>query len=147
MDANKIMNEEIVEAGQLIDLLHSLKREGYSQLTDMTAVDFYPETPRFTLVIHLLNMDDNKRICVKIKLKEGEQVASFHSVFANSTWYEREVFDMFGIEFADGVDGRRILTDYDFEDHPLRKDFPMSGEYELFYDTEKKECAYRKVVK
>lgn len=115
-------------------------------LIDITAVDYPNLFPnRFQLVYHLLSLHHNQRIRLKITLKENELAPSLTSIFPAADWYEREVFDMFGICFAYHPDLRRILTDYGFEGFPLRKDFPLTGFVEVRYDDEKKRVAYDSV--
>lgn len=106
----------------------------FSQLTDITAVDFPSRTPRFEIVYHLLSHQENKRLrvktCVDVKLP------SLTPVFKAANWYEREIFDFFGIEFLGHPRLERLLTDYDFEGHPLRKDFPVYGHTQVRHDGE-----------
>jgi NADH-quinone oxidoreductase subunit C len=117
----------------------------FSTLVDITAVDWPTRAARFDVVYHLLSMYQNHRIRVKLALREDEQVATITGVFAGASWYEREVFDMFGILFAGHPDLRRLLTDYGFAGHPLRKDFPTSGYVEVRYDEALKRVVYEPV--
>ena len=117
----------------------------FSTLVDITAVD-YPERPaRFEVVYHFLSMYRNHRIRVKLALREDEMVPSLVPLFPAANWYEREVFDMFGILFSNHPDLRRILTDYGFRGHPLRKDFPTTGYVEVRYDEVQKRVVYEPV--
>ena len=105
-------------------------------LIDITAVDYPGESERFLVVYNLLSVSKNIRIKVKIKVSEDEAVYSINEVFPSSNWYEREIWDLFGIRFKGHPDLRRLLTDYDFNGHPLRKDFPMTGFTQVKYDDE-----------
>ena len=119
------------------DTLASLRNDNYAafnQLSDLTAVD-YPERPdRFEMVYQLLSMKNNMRMRVLAAVGEGQAVPSMTSVYSAANWAEREAWDMFGIFFAGHPDLRRLLTDYGFEGHPLRKDFPLTGHVEVRYD-------------
>ncbi|WP_124087820.1 NADH-quinone oxidoreductase subunit C [Pseudogemmobacter humi] len=117
----------------------------FSTLIDITAVD-HPERPaRFDVVYHLLSMYRNQRIRVKLAVREDEMVPSLCALYPAANWYERETFDMFGILFANHPDLRRILTDYGFRGHPLRKDFPTTGYVEVRYDEVQKRVVYEPV--
>jgi NADH-quinone oxidoreductase subunit C len=114
----------------------------FRQLVDITAVD-YPEHPqRFEMVYHLLSHSHNLRLRIKLRVDEQTTVPSTAEVFRAAPWYEREVWDLFGVAFADHPDLRRLLTDYNFEGHPLRKDFPLSGFVEVRYDDSAKRVVY-----
>ena len=110
----------------------------FTSLIDLCGVDYPARERRFDVVYHLLSMQLNHRVRVKIKTDEDTSVHTMIGVFPNANWYEREAFDMYGIVFDDHPDLRRILTDYGFEGHPLRKDFPLSGFVEVRYDEERK---------
>jgi NADH-quinone oxidoreductase subunit C len=115
------------------------------QLIDLCGVD-YPERPqRFDVVYHLLSMTKNHRFRVRIKTDEDAPVPSICSVYPCADWFEREAFDMYGMMFSGHPDLRRILTDYGFTGHPLRKDFPMTGFVEVRYDEEQKRVIYEPV--
>jgi NADH-quinone oxidoreductase subunit C len=117
----------------------------FSTLVDITAVD-HPERPkRFDVVVHLLSMYRNQRLRLKSALREGEAMPSLVEVFPAANWFEREAFDMFGIPFAGHPDLRRLLTDYGFSGHPLRKDFPTTGYVEVRYDETAKQVVYEPV--
>ena len=118
----------------------------FNQLIDLCGVDYPGRARRFEVVYHLLSMAHNKRIRVKCTTDEETPVMSVVSLFPNADWYEREAFDMYGIVFDQHPDLRRILTDYGFEGHPLRKDFPLTGFVEVRYDEERKEVVYEPVV-
>ncbi len=117
----------------------------FSTLVDITVVDYPNKEHRFELVYHYLSMYLNHRIRVKIEVKETEVIPSIIEIFPAANWFEREIFDMFGLLFSGHPDLRRILTDYGFKGHPLRKDFPTSGYVELRYDEERKRVVYEPV--
>ncbi len=138
-----------VRAGQIIAVLNFLRKDAscrFRQLIDITAVDFPQRQPRFDVVYHLLSMHHNQRVRLAAPLAEDAAMPSAISVFPNANWYEREVFDMFGIPFADHPDLRRILTDYGFSGHPLRKDFPLTGFVQVRYDDERKRVVNEPVL-
>src|SRR3990167_6527204 len=138
----------IVERSSLPRVLTRLKdAEGlkFTQLMDICGVDYLGRDIRFEVVYHLLSISYNLRLCLKVKVEEGVPVPSIVSVYSNANWLEREVFDLFGIPFDDHPDLRRILTDYGFEGHPLRKDFPLTGYVEVRYDEDKKRVVYEPV--
>lgn len=116
-----------------------------AMLVDVTAVDYPEREARFDVVYHLLSMYQNHRLRVKIAVREDELVPSVTSVHPGANWCEREVFDLFGIVFSGHSDLRRILTDYGFRGHPLRKDFPTTGYTQVRYDEEQKRVIYEPV--
>ncbi|MDX1924696.1 MAG: NADH-quinone oxidoreductase subunit C [Rickettsiaceae bacterium] len=121
----------------IIKLLKSLKETKglrFTILTDLFAVDFLERDKRFEIVYNLLSLEHNNRIIVKTSVCEKEMMPSASKIFSSSIWYEREIFDMFGVKFSGNPDLRRILTDYGFSGHPLRKDFPVSGYVQVRYD-------------
>jgi NADH-quinone oxidoreductase subunit C len=120
-------------------------QEGFEMLIDVTGVDYPDRERRFDVVYHLLSLTRNLRIRVKIETDEDSAVPSITKVFPNADWYERETFDMYGVFFDGHPDLRRILTDYGFHGHPLRKDFPMTGYVEVRYDDELKRVVYEPV--
>ncbi|MGB4191640.1 MAG: NADH-quinone oxidoreductase subunit C [Rickettsiales bacterium] len=124
------------------DILKYLIEQKFNLLTDLSAVDYPENIQRFEIIYNLLNIFDNKRIIVKFSIKDKEEVDSIADLFSAAIWYEREVWDMFGIHFKNNPDLRRILTDYEFEGHPLRKDFPLTGFKEVKYDEEQKKVVY-----
>lgn len=132
----------------IIDLIEFLRSDGscrFSTLVDITAVD-YPQRPqRFDVVWHLLSMYQNQRLRVRVAVREDEVVPSTIRIFPCANWFEREIFDMFGILFAGHPDLRRILTDYGFSGYPLRKDFPTTGYVEVRYDESEKRVVYEPV--
>ncbi len=115
----------------------------FYQLVDLNVVDNLKENQRFEVVYHLLSHTYNKRLMIKVNLDENDSLPSCHTIFPNALWYEREAWDLFGIKFDNHPDLRRILTDYNFVGHPLRKDFPLSGYTEVFYDEEKSKVDYK----
>ena len=140
----------IVEArrGAIVDILLKLRDDAntqFQQLVDVCGVD-YPERPeRFEVNYQLLSLKHNTRIRVKLTAEEDTPVPSVVSVYPSAGWYERETYDMYGVFFSGNPDLRRILTDYGFEGHPLRKDFPMTGYVEVRYDDELKRVVYEPV--
>lgn len=117
----------------------------FSSLVDITAIDYPSNERRFEVVYHFLSMYQNQRIRVKIAVGEADMVPSIIEPFPAANWFEREVFDMFGILFSGHPDLRRILTDYGFRGHPLRKDFPTTGYTEVRYDEAQKRVVYEPV--
>lgn len=117
----------------------------FTTLIDVTAVDWPERDDRFEVVYHFLSMPQNQRVRVKIAVSEDEVVPSITDLHPTANWFEREVFDMYGIMFSGHPDLRRILTDYGFRGHPLRKDFPTTGYVELRYDDTHKRVVYEPV--
>ena len=117
----------------------------FHQLIDVCGADYPERTLRFDVVYHLLSMTRNLRVRIKVQTDEDTAVPSVTSVFPCADWYERETFDMYGVFFGGHPDLRRILTDYGFHGHPLRKDFPMTGYVEVRYDDELKRVVYEPV--
>jgi NADH-quinone oxidoreductase subunit C len=117
----------------------------FQQLLDITAVDYPAREQRFEVVYNLLSLIHNQRIRVKVAAGEDDTLPSATSLFPSAGWMEREVWDLFGVYFSDHPDLRRILTDYGFEGHPLRKDFPLTGHVELRYDETQKRVVYEPV--
>lgn len=112
---------------------------------DLTAVDYPTREPRFDVVTHLLSPQHNRRIRIKVGTNEETPVASLSGLFPAANWFEREAYDLFGVFFSGHPDLRRLLTDYGFDGHPLRKDFPMTGFVEVRYDDEQKRVVYEPV--
>ncbi len=137
-----------IESDDLIDVLLFLKNDAstkFKQLTDITAVDYPQESKRFKLVYMLLSHEFNNRIILNYLINENEVIPSITEMFPSANWMEREVFDMYGIKFKDHPDLRRILTDYNFEGFPLRKDFPLTGHNEVRYNENEKKVLYEPV--
>ena len=132
----------------MISILEFLKDNDvcqFRQLTDIAGVDFPERQNRFDIVYHFLSFKNNARIRVKIEISENEAIQSITQIFPAANWFEREAFDMYGIQFTDHPDLRRILTDYGFEGYPLRKDFPLTGNVEVRYDEMEKKVIYEPV--
>ena len=125
----------------LIDISLFLKTNNYTkfrQLIDITVVDYPERNQRFDVVYLFLSHEFNQRLILKYSISENEVIPSITNIFPSANWMEREVFDMYGVSFKDHPDLRRILTDYGFEGHPLRKDFPLTGHSEVRYSEDKK---------
>ena len=129
----------------LVEFLRDDASCRFSSLVDITAVDHPERAERFDLVYHFLSMYRNHRIRVKVAVRPDEMVPSIHALHPSANWFEREVFDMFGILFSGHPDLRRILTDYGFRGYPLRKDFPTKGYTEVRYDEALKRVVYEPV--
>ena len=151
INSSKIKHNHLylnIDANDLLDIMLFLKTNSntmFRQLIDITAVDYPENEKRFKLVYILLSHEFNQRIHLDYDVNEKEIVNSITSVFPSANWMEREVFDMYGINFKNHPDLRRILTDYSFDGHPLRKDFPMTGHNEVRYDEETKKVIYEPV--
>ena len=151
INSSKIKHNHLylnIDANDLLDIMLFLKTNSdtmFRQLIDITAVDYPENEKRFKLVYILLSHEFNQRIHLDYDINEKEIVNSITSVFPSANWMEREVFDMYGINFKNHPDLRRILTDYSFDGHPLRKDFPMTGHNEVRYDEETKKVIYEPV--
>ncbi|WP_422366708.1 NADH-quinone oxidoreductase subunit C [Pelagibius sp.] len=130
---------------KVLTLLRDDQNCQFKQLIDLTAVDRPEQAERMELVYNLLSLKLNQRIRVKLSTDERSPVASAAGVFSAAIWLEREAWDMFGVFFSGHPDLRRILTDYGFEGHPLRKDFPLTGFKEVRYDQEQKRVVYEPV--
>ena len=134
---------------KLLDFLKFLRDDeklSFKILLDVFGADLLGiRAPRFEVIYNLLSLKLNNRITVKVALHEGEEVPTAEGVFSTANWFEREAFDMYGIKFTNHSDMRRILTDYGFEGHPLRKDFPLTGYKEVRYDEVSKSVIYEPV--
>jgi len=129
----------------LLRWLRDHGRGRFQQLIDVTAVDYPARPQRFEVVYHLLSVRHNARLCVKTCVDEVQPVPSCTALFPAAGWAEREVWDLFGVPFTGHPDLRRLLTDYGFQGHPLRKDFPLSGYVEVRYDETQKRVIYEPV--
>ena len=129
----------------LVEFLREDASCRFTTLVDITAVDHPERAQRFDMVYHFLSMYRNHRIRLKLAVREDEMVPSIHDLHPSANWFEREVFDMFGILFSGHPDLRRILTDYGFRGYPLRKDFPTTGYTEVRYDEALKRVVYEPV--
>ena len=130
-----------IDKPDLIDVVLFLKTNNetkFKQLIDITVVDYPEENQRFKVVYLFLSHELNQRIILSYLISENEMIPSITSIFPSANWMEREVFDMYGVNFKDHPDLRRILTDYGFEGHPLRKDFPLTGHSEVRYSEDQK---------
>jgi len=138
----------MVPASALVALVRFLRDEprlAFINLTDIAGVDWPEREQRFDVVYHLLSPRQNVRIRVKVMTDEATPVPSITAVYPGADWFEREAYDLYGILFTGHPDLRRILTDYGFEGHPLRKDFPLTGFVEVRYDDEQKRVVYEPV--
>jgi NADH-quinone oxidoreductase subunit C len=136
------------ERGDIVKVMTFLRDDStcqFSCIIDVTAVDWPTREQRFDVVYHLLSPRMNRRVRVKITADEATPVASISGVFRGADWFERETYDLYGVLFIGHPDMRRILTDYGFEGHPLRKDFPLTGFVEVRWDDEQKRVLYDKV--
>ncbi len=126
-----------ISTNQILDVVDFIKNDEaceFRQITDIAGVDFPDRQKRFEVIYHFLSFKHNSRLRIKIIIGEDESIPSITTIFPAANWFEREAFDMYGIQFKDHPDLRRILTDYGFEGYPLRKDFPLSGNVEIRYD-------------
>ncbi len=155
--AGKVTGSEIVhgelmiraESSEIVRVLIFLRDDTnckFQLLVDITAVDFPDRAERFDVVYNLLSVRQNQRIRIKAAVAENATIPSAVPVFSTAGWLERETWDLFGVYFSDHPDLRRILTDYGFEGHPLRKDFPLTGFVETRYDDELKRVVYEPVA-
>ena len=136
------------EPEQIVDVVRLLRddqRFRFINLTDVTAVDYPGRERRFDVVYHFLSPTLNARIRIKLQADETTQVPSIIEVFPGADWFERETYDLYGVIFAGHPDMRRLLTDYGFDGHPLRKDFPLTGFVEVRYDDQQKRVVYEPV--
>ena len=130
-----------IDKDDLLDVVLFIKTNNktkFRQLIDLTVVDYPEKTKRFKVVYLFLSHEFNQRLILTYFINENELISSLTSIFPAANWMEREVFDMYGVNFKDHPDLRRILTDYGFEGHPLRKDFPLTGHSEVRYSEEQK---------
>ena len=151
INSSRINHEQLeiqIDKESLLDVVIFLKKNEFTkfrQLIDITAVDYIGSENRFKMIYLLLSHEYNLRINITFSINEKEVVNSLTKIFPSANWMEREVFDMYGIKFNDHPDLRRILTDYGFSGHPLRKDFPITGHTEVRYSEEKKKVVYEPV--
>ena len=145
-------DEKLIEIecdkNNILSVLKKLKENNdfiFDQLLDITAVDNPSRERRFDLIYIIQSLKKNKKLILKTSLKENDSIETITSVYKAADWYERECYDLFGIEFANHPDLRRIMTDYNFEGHPLRKDFPLTGHTEVRYDDLEKKVIYEPV--
>lgn len=140
-----VLRTDIGSVFSLLKHLRDTPEFAFAQVMDICGVDWPDRDKRFEVVYNLLSITRNQRLRVIVPTDEVSAVPSVSSLWPNATWWEREVWDLFGISFDGLADHRRILTDYGFEGHPLRKDFPLTGYVEVRYDDERKAVVYEKV--
>ena len=151
INESKIVHEHVylnIDSEDLLDVtlfLKTNKDTKFRQLIDITAVDYPENSQRFKMVYLFLSHEFNQRIMLNCLINENGIVSSLTKIFPSANWMEREVFDMYGVKFKDHPDLRRILTDYGFEGHPLRKDFPLTGHNEVRYSEDEKKVIYEPV--
>jgi NADH-quinone oxidoreductase subunit C len=150
LEYNVIFGELNIEVApsNIVAFIEFLKIDSscrFSSLVDITAVDYPGREKRFDVVYHLLSMYQNHRVRLRMAIREEDTVASIVDVHPSANWFEREIYDMFGLLFSGHPDLRRLLTDYGFRGHPLRKDFPTTGYTELRYDEVEKRVVYEPV--
>jgi len=140
----------MVRCDRIVEACHYLKdQQGYEQLMDLCGVDmseypsFVKEDGRYQVVYNLLSIQHNKRLRLKVQVDARQLVNSVVEVWPTANWFEREAFEMYGVIFNHHPDLRRLLTDYGFEGYPMRKDFPVEGRVEMFFDDEQWRCVYR----
>ena len=149
--ATEIIRDELVLMARRESIVKTLKflRDDvncqFKQLVDVCGVDYPDREDRFDVVYNLLSLTNNVRVRVKVRTNEDTPVPSVVGLFSSANWYERETWDLFGVTFSDHPDLRRIMTDYGFDGHPLRKDFPLTGYVEVRYDDEQKRVVYEPV--
>ena len=149
--SSKIENNELLietEENELLDVVQFLKSNEkckFRQLIDIAGVDYPENEKRFELIYLFLSHEHNLRIKLLIKFQINQTIVSLTKIFPSANWMEREVFDMYGVKFKNHPDLRRILTDYGFKGHPLRKDFPLTGHTEVRYDDVEKKVVYEPV--
>ena len=154
--SSKISSSEIdygellfkISVNEIIDVIKFLKLDNrfkFNQLIDIAAIDYPNEEKRFELVYLLLSIENNIRVKISVKFETNEKIPSIVKIFPSANWMEREIFDMYGIKFTNHPDLRRILTDYNFKGHPLRKDFPLTGFNEVRYSEKEKKVIYEPV--
>ena len=151
VDNSSIIYDELlieIKVEELINVINFLKSNDlckFRQLIDVVGIDYPEEEKRFNLIYLFLSHENNLRIKISIKFEITEQIPSITKIFPSANWMEREVFDMYGIKFKNHPDLRRILTDYNFKGHPLRKDFPLTGFNEVRYSEKDKKVIYEPV--
>ena len=151
-NANIILNSKYfevqVDQSEIFNTIKELKEDPnfkFDQLIDLTAIDYPSREKRFDVIYLLLSMTINQRLLIKTSIDQSESIESVRPIHRAADWYERECYDLFGIQFLNHPDLRRIMTDYNFEGHPLRKDFPLTGHTEVRYDDLEKKVVYEPV--
>ena len=146
VENNELLIEiDVIDLIETVQFLKSNEKLKFRQLIDIAGVDFPEEEKRFNLVYLFLSHEKNNRIKLLVKIETGQVINSITKIFPSANWMEREVFDMYGIKFKNHPDLRRILTDYGFKGHPLRKDFPLTGFNEVRYSEKEKKVVYEPV--
>jgi NADH-quinone oxidoreductase subunit C len=151
LEEHRLINDELVlvtRTDSLRKVMRFLRDDSqclFKLLVDVCGVDYPEREERFEVVYNLLSVSHNQRIRVKVRVAEDAPVPSVAQLYPTANWFEREVWDLYGVFFAEHPDLRRILTDYGFEGHPLRKDFPLTGHVEVRYDDEQKRVVYEPV--
>ena len=151
INSSKIKHKQIylnIDCNDLQEVILFLKTNNqtkFRQLIDITAVDYPANEKRFKLLYLLLSHEFNQRLVLDFYINENVLIDSLVNIFPSANWMEREIFDMYGVKFKNHPDLRRILTDYNFKGHPLRKDFPLTGHEEVRYSEDKKKVIYEKV--
>ncbi|HQT66421.1 MAG TPA: NADH-quinone oxidoreductase subunit C [Acetobacteraceae bacterium] len=140
-----VIHAEATHIVSLMNILRDDPRFEFQQMMDVCGVDFPQRAARFDIVYQLLSVTRNARLRVIIQADETSSIASVSGIWRNAVWWEREIWDLFGVTFSGLADHRRIVTDYGFEGHPLRKDFPLTGYVEVHYDEDRKSVVYDKV--
>ena len=140
-----LFKTSVNEIPEVIKFLKLDNKFKFKQLIDIAAIDYPDEEKRFELVYLLLSLENNIRVKISIKFETNEKIPSIVKIFPSANWMEREIFDMYGIKFINHPDLRRILTDYNFKGHPLRKDFPLTGFNEVRYSEKEKKVIYEPV--
>jgi NADH-quinone oxidoreductase subunit C len=156
LPAGAVLSHEISRGGELVlrvgrerlvEVMQALRDEhGFEQCVDICGTDWPQKPERFEVVYNLLSLSRNRRVTIITATNGADPVPSVHGVWPTASWFEREAWDMYGIVFSGQPDLRRILTDYGFEGHPLRKDFPLTGYVEVRYDEEQKRVVYEPVM-
>jgi len=147
-DNEKYLGIIVNNKSEIVSIIKFLKDNEkllFNQLIDITAIDYPSRELRFEIVYLLISLKLNQRILVKTSINENDNIESISSIHKSANWYERECYDLFGIKFLNHPDLRRIMTDYNFEGHPLRKDFPLTGHNEVSYNEKEKKIVYEKV--
>lgn len=151
VSTTEVLGDELVlwtQPSALIGLVQFLRSDAAaqcSQVMDLTAIDYPGQSPRFVVVYQFLSLKLNLRVRVKLAVDEDTAIPTLEGIYPSVGWYEREVWDMYGLFFDGNKDLRRILTDYGFEGHPLRKDFPLTGHTQVRYDASEKRVVYEPV--
>jgi len=145
---DKYIGISIQKKSNIYNVVKILKHNSallFNQLIDITAIDYTSRELRFDVIYLLMSLKLNLRILIKTSIGENDMIESISSIHKSANWYERECYDLFGIQFVNHPDLRRIMTDYNFDGHPLRKDFPLTGHNEVRYDDSEKKVVYDKV--